>query len=156
MPGGRKPKSAADGRANNGGSRQGTPGAAYSNRRDLQTQKPTAATNQEYGKAGAQLASQRAVPMAGVAAGVPPTAQPAPGQGPMQTGPPPPDLYRPTELPNEPVTHGLPTGPGAGPEALPIQSTAMGDPTAIQIRAMLRADPTNQELANLVADLARG
>lgn len=25
---------------------------------------------------------------------------------------------RPTERPNEPVTHGLPGGPGAGPEAL--------------------------------------
>jgi hypothetical protein len=74
----------------------------------------------------------------------------------MQTAPPPPDLYRPTEITNEPVTHGLPTGPGAGPEALPIQPTPMGDPVAIQIRAMLRANPTNQELANLVADLARG
>jgi hypothetical protein len=155
MPGGRRPKPATpDGRANNGGARQGTPGTPYQNRRDLQTQKPTAAPNQEYGKAGQQLASQRAVPMAGAAAGVPPTAQPAPGQGPMQA-PPPPDLYRPTELPNEPVTHGLPTGPGGGPEALPIQNTQMGDPIAIQIRAMLRANPNNQELANLVADLAR-
>jgi len=27
-------------------------------------------------------------------------------------------LTRPTERPNEPVTHGLPVGPGAGPEAL--------------------------------------
>ena len=27
-------------------------------------------------------------------------------------------LDRPTERPNEPVTHGLPVGPGAGPEAL--------------------------------------
>lgn len=27
-------------------------------------------------------------------------------------------LTRPTERPNEPVTHGLPGGPGAGPEAL--------------------------------------
>jgi hypothetical protein len=147
-----------DGRANNGGPRQGTPGTPYNNRTDLQTQKPTAATGQGYGTAGAQLAAQKAVPIAGAAAGVPPQAQPGPGQGPMQTTPPPPppDLYRPTERPNEPVTHGLPTGPGAGPEALPIQQTTMGDPAAIQIRAMLRANPTNVELANLVADLARG
>lgn len=144
-----------DGRANNGGARQGTPGTPYQNRTDLQTQKPTAATGQAYGQAGAQLAAQKAVPIAGAAAGVPPQAQPAPGQGPMAPPPPPPDLYRPTENPNEPVTHGLPMGPGGGPEALPIQNTAMGDPIAIQIRAMLRADPNNQELANLVADLAR-
>jgi hypothetical protein len=25
---------------------------------------------------------------------------------------------RPTERPNEPITHGLPTGPGAGPEIM--------------------------------------
>lgn len=145
-----------DGRVDNGGARQGTPGVAYGNRRDLQTQKPSAAQGQIYGQAGAQLAAQKAVPIAGAAAGVPPQAQPGPGQGPMQAPPPLPDLYRPTENPNEPVTHGLPTGPGAGPEALPIQPTSMGDPIAIQIRAMLRADPNNQELANLVADLTRG
>jgi hypothetical protein len=50
---------------------------------------------------------------------------------------------------------GLPTGPGAGPEALPLQPTGANDPVAIQIRAMFRANPTNQELADLVAELDR-
>lgn len=144
-------KSPADGRSNNGGSRQGSPGTAYNNRRDLQTQKPTVGPSAQYGQGAALERAQKAVPMAGAAAGVPP--QTAPGQGPMAG--PPPDLYRPTERPDEHVMTGLPVGPGAGPEALPIQGSAMGDPVAIQIRAMLRANPTNQELANLVADLAR-
>ena len=143
-----------DGRAANGGARQGTPGVAYGNRRDLQTQKPTAATGQTYGAAGAQLAAQRAVPLAGTAAGVPPAPPGAPGIS-TAAPPPPPDLYRPTERPGEPVTHGLPTGPGAGPEALPIQQTSAADPVAIQIRAMFAANPNNQELADLVAELNR-
>lgn len=142
-----------DGRANNGGSRQGTPGQAYPQRSDMRTQAVTTVPGQQYGQAAAQAASQRAVPMAGATPLPAPAAAPAPPAA--GGGASPPDLYRPTELPNEPVTHGLPTGPGAGPEALPIQGSAMGDPVAIQIRAMLRANPTNQELANLVADLAR-
>lgn len=141
-----------DGRQNNGGVRQGQAGQAYSNRSDMRTQKVQAAPGQAYGQAGAQQAAQRAVPVAG---GTPPPPAPGPGQGPMAAPGPVPDLYRPTERPDEPVTHGLPYGPGAGPEVLPIQNTQMGDPVAIQIRAMLRANPTNTELANLVADLAR-
>lgn len=137
-----------DGRANNGGVRQGTPGTPYANRSDLR-QAPTAATGQPYGRAGQQIAAQRAVPLPSA----PPAPAPQPGTAPAG---PPPDLFRPTERPNEHVMTGLPVGPGAGPEALPLQTSPMGDPTAIQIRAMLRADPTNQELANLVADLARG
>jgi hypothetical protein len=41
--------------------------------------------------------------------------QPSALAGAPMVGPP---LTRPTERPNEPVTHGLPVGPGAGPEAL--------------------------------------
>lgn len=150
MPGGRRPKS-SDGRANNGGARQGTPGTPYQNRTDLQTQKPTAVPNQTYGQAGAQLAAQKAVPMAGAAAGVPPQ-QPGAG-GPMgPEPPPPPDLYRPTEAPGEHVMTGLPTGPGAGPEALPINSARRNDPLGIQIRALYQKYPSS-ELAALLADL---
>lgn len=36
------------------------------------------------------------------------------GPGPGELGP----LTAPTDRPGEPLTHGLPTGPGAGPEAL--------------------------------------
>jgi hypothetical protein len=146
-----------DGRAANGGPRQGTPGTPYQNRRDLQTQKPTVATGQAYGQASQQLAAQQAVPIAGANAGVPPTAQPAPGQGPMQTQAPPapPDLYRPTERPDEPVTHGLPVGPGAGPESLQVTGAAnpsMTDPVAIQLRALYQKYPS-QELADLLTDI---
>jgi hypothetical protein len=139
-----------DGRQNNGGARQGTPGGAYDNRRDLQTQKPMVAPSATYGQGAAQTRAQQAVPMAGVAAGIPQTPAPAPtGPG---AGPAPPDLYRATERPGEPVTHGLPTGPGAGPEALPIQNSSLTDPLAIQIRALYQRYPS-AELAAVLADL---
>lgn len=106
-----------------------------SNRIDtLSPEAPTAAPNQAYGEAGQQLAAQRTVPLAGAptmqGAGVPPPQQPqngAPAGGPgdllamaqAHNGPGNSlALDRPTERPNEPVTHGLPGGPGAGPEAL--------------------------------------
>jgi hypothetical protein len=146
-----------DGRANNGGARQGAPGQAYSNRSDMRSQAVATAPGQAYGAAAAQAASQKVVPLAAAPAPPAPAASPAavtPGVGGQPS--PPQDLYRPSERPGEHVMTGLPVGPGAGPEALPLQTSPMGDPTAIQIRAMLRADPTNQELANLVADLARG
>lgn len=140
-----------DGRANNGGARQGTPGGAYQNRSDLRTQKIQTVPGQQYGQATAQAAAQRAVPMAGAPA-VPaasPGAPPPAGLGPT---PPPPDPYRPTERPNEHVMTGLPVGPGAGPEALPIQPSSPTDPLAIQIRALYQKYPS-VELANLLADL---
>lgn len=109
-----------------------------SNRVDrLTPEAPTAAPNQTYGEAGHQIAAQRAIPISGTptvapaqtpgapASSVPPAPQGAPGPGDLMAmaqghnGPG--DsmaLDRPTERPNEPVTHGLPGGPGAGPEAL--------------------------------------
>lgn len=66
---------------------------------------------QTYGAETAQKNAMDAVPMA-------PSPLPAPGSVP---------LVRPSERPNEPFTHGLPVGPGAGPEALegaPTQSMA--------------------------------
>jgi len=111
-----------DGRQNNGGARQGTPGGAYDNRRDLQTQKPMVAPSATYGQGAAQTRAQQAVPMAGVAAGIPQTPAPAP------------------------------TGPGAGPEALPIQNSSLTDPLAIQIRALYQRYPS-AELAAVLADL---
>lgn len=140
-----------DGRANNGGVRQGTPGTPYANRSDLR-QAPTAATGQPYGQAGQQIAAQRAVPLP--SAPPPPSpaaAAPAGGEA-APPPPPPPDPYRPTERPNEHVMTGLPVGPGAGPEALPIQPSSSTDPLAIQIRALYQKYPS-VELANLLADL---
>ena len=91
-----------------GGKRNGVQGRAYSNRTDLSGVKPppvTAAPGQPYGVAGAQIAAQQAVPVA-----------PPPTTVTPQDLPP---LSRPTDRPNEPVTAGMPIGPGPGPEVLP-------------------------------------
>lgn len=109
-----------------GGRRQGTPGKSYTNRTDLQTHQPIRTTpGQTYGVAGqqAQAQAQMPLPSGGPNAG-PMAPQPA-GMGPalpgLGAGPTPGSLgplHAPTDRPNEPVTHGLPTGPGAGPEVL--------------------------------------
>lgn len=104
-----------DGRTNNGGRRQGTPGTPYANRTDLQ-QAPMAATGQGYGQAGAQIAAQQAVPLPAQPPLPAPTAhQAAEGFQMPAFGP----FDRPTERPDEPLTHGAPIGPGAGTEILP-------------------------------------
>jgi len=109
-------------RKGRGGARQGTSGTAYSNRTDLNSPISTV-PNQEYGMATAQREAQRAVPMgeSPVSAPTPtPTvassmrdpnrnATPAPGTLP---------LFQATNRPQEPVTAGIPVGPGAGPEAM--------------------------------------
>lgn len=116
-------------RTGKGGSRQGTPGTAYGNRTDLNSSMPvTVVKNQEYGRAAEQRAAQGAVPMGSTpvaqAAASPtqgaastmlgqmaPTTQPTvkPGTSPF---------LQPTNRPEEPIQAGLPSGPGAGPEAL--------------------------------------
>jgi hypothetical protein len=107
---------------------------AYPNRSDLNAPGGgkldlSAAPNQPYGQAGQQMNAQRAVPMGtpSVAPAAPPAASgptvPSPG-APLAQPPMTPDqvpsLSAPTARPNEPVTTGLPTGPGAGPEAVPM------------------------------------
>lgn len=91
----------------------------YSNRTDLQQAPVKAAPGQAYGERGAQEASQRDMPMAGGGASASPpgsfedvlaAAQEAPFD-PIALG-------APTGRPYEPVTAGLSTGPGPGPEAL--------------------------------------
>lgn len=73
------------------------------------------------------------------------------GPGPGELGP----LTAPTDRPGEPLTHGLPTGPGAGPEALtppnPLVSAAavlnmLGDSADADTKA-LRAK-VNAQLGN--------
>lgn len=102
-----------------GGARLGTPGTSYSNRTDLQAQPVRTATGQTYGAAGAQAAAQRAMPLAQVPTASPPGGAPT-GQGmdPSAQGEAHPaigSLYGDTMNPDEPVTAGLPSGPGAGP-----------------------------------------
>ena len=118
-----------------GGAVQGKPGQAYPNRTDLQGAVPVAvAPGQQYGQRAAQQAAQRAVPVSAPPQGAPqsPTGNPAPdlpaGQPPTPPQITPPGIGKgnaglglwthPSERPNEPITAGLATGAGPGPEAL--------------------------------------
>lgn len=78
-----------------GGKRQGTPGKAFSNRTDLAQNYAPDATGQA-AAGGMQRPPQQP--------------QYSPEDSPM--------LSDPTQRPGEPITAGLPTGPGPGPEAL--------------------------------------
>ena len=100
------------------------------NRSDLTQPAAQAVPNQPYGEAAQQKVAMQAIPLpnqqqarspaaggasassTGPTPGVPSAVSGAPMVG--SAGP----LTRPTERPNEPVTHGLPVGPGGGPEAL--------------------------------------
>ena len=109
-------------RKGRGGSRQGTPGTAYGNRNDLNNPISTV-PNQEYGKATEQRSAQQTVRMASspvaqapaLTRQAPPVAQP----GSLPT-------YEPTQRPEEPVTAGLPFGPGPGPEAMQPDYASFG------------------------------
>jgi len=93
-----------------GGKRVGRSGAAYAQRTDL-NQAPRAVPGQTYGEATQQLEAQRTVPL--------------PRAAPLTPAPPPAitvDLDAPSARPDEPVTAGLATGPGPGPEALGLSN----------------------------------
>ena len=91
----------------------------YPNRSDLRNpaQKPArmVVPGQTYGEGAAQMRSQQAVPMAAAPTDAPPAdmAQMA-GPVPGALGP----LDRPSDRPDEPITAGIPFGPGPGSEAL--------------------------------------
>lgn len=136
-------------RRGRGGRRQGQPGQAYGNRSDL-TQAPTATHAREYGDRKAQIEAQQAVPL--------PRAAPAPsGGGGGSVAAPAVDLSTlpqiggPSTRPGEPVTAGLPVGPGAGPEALGIPA-GPGDTEREQLLAVFRMNPT-PALARLIERL---
>lgn len=99
------------------------PRKARPQRTDLTLPKVTV-PGQDYGKQQAQMNAMQAVPMASQAQ---PMSQPAaPTQQAAPEAPPsvPPPKFsqlkylHPTEHPDLPMTHGLPIGPGAGPEAM--------------------------------------
>lgn len=115
-----------------GGERAGVPGEQYSNRADLQTQPRTAGQEKVYGDVAQQQAVQRT-----------PDAAVPPPPGSLQS------LTAPSDRPNEPLTTGLPIGPGAGPDALspmPVRDDALYD-----LRAMLAQFPEYTGLARLIA-----
>lgn len=144
-----------------GGRRQGQPGKLYPNRRDMRTrQAPKAAPGQTYGDAKQQLASQRAIPLSRT-----PAPSPAEGQGVAAAagrlggGVPGnvPSLTAPSTRPNEPITAGLPTGPGPGPEALNLPAQASEDDQLLAtLRGLDQAFP-NSDIKRLIAEVtARG
>lgn len=108
-------------RKGRGGARQGTTGTAYGQRTDL-NQPISTVPGQEYGMAKQQADAQRAIPMAAspVAAAPAQPQQPQQPQGQRPSMPQPGTMPHldPTNRPDEPVTAGLPFGPGAGPEAI--------------------------------------
>jgi hypothetical protein len=104
--------------------------ARNANRSDLAAP-VTAAPNQPYGVAAQQRAAQGQIPMGPqpvAGGGTPAPSAPPAGQPDLASmlqahaanggGPHPQGFMRPTERPNEPVTHGIPGGAGAGPEVL--------------------------------------
>lgn len=118
----------------------------------------TAAQGQQYGERSRQIAAQRLQPMAAAGAGsTAPTApgpgaglaMPAPGPGspmPAMGGPTPGSLTpldAPSNRPGEPVTAGVPIGPGVGMEALGLQSA-----DAIDIEEIAKYLPTLELMAS--------
>lgn len=119
-----------------GGRRSGRPGAAYAQRSDLNAkprlaeQRPQpvrVARGGTYGTRQQSEAAQRAVPLPEV---VP--------------------LDAPTARPDEPLTAGLPSGPGPGPEALGM--VGPGNPKLSKLKAMFAADP-DEDLGWLIAQM---
>lgn len=106
-----------------GGRRQGTPGKGYANRSDLAVSRDmsqnTAATGgMQPPTGGTPSPPQGALPVSdGQTGGVP-----AFFRGPDDS----PNLTDPTQRPGEPLTSGLSSGPGPGPEAI-TQDTRAAD-----------------------------
>lgn len=128
-----------------GGRRAGKPGTAYPNRSDLNGPVPVqAAPSQRYGERAASERAQRQMPVA------PP---PAPTSAPMPAAPPAPrratvPLTAPTQRPDEPLTAGIASGPGPGPEALGFPA----DPIESELRALYLRFPS-EELRELIEDI---
>lgn len=100
-------------------------------------QSPQAPKGQDYGQAVAQLDAQRTIPIAGnphaksLAQAMPSNIPPGSLPG----------LDAETAYPNEPVTTGLPIGPGAGPEAL-MTGIPAEDPDISRLRAIYQKRPS--------------
>lgn len=114
------PRSGKGGGENRGGPRQLPPGKASATRTDLNAAPRSAGTmkvpGQTYGDQAAQVRRQQAVPMG-------PAARP-------------PALTEPSQRPQEPLTAGLPSGPGPGPEALGMSKAS---PDMMRLREYLPA-----------------
>ena len=128
------------------------PRKAKPNRTDLALPK-VAVPGQEYGKQAAQVQAQKIVPMAPTpTAPVPSPTTPSAPAAPQVPPPTPGSLpwLHPTNRPNEPITHGLDVGPGAGSEALGpmgnVASTLSG-----RLADMARGPFASPQIADLAA-----
>lgn len=115
-----------------GGSRRGTPGKAYANRTDLQTNMAPDTTG-SVARGGMPLPQPQMQPPAIGAEEVP-------------------DLADPTMRPSEPVTAGLSLGAGAGPEALGVMPPLPSDPVRLAVEGMILASP-NPDLMRVLSML---
>jgi hypothetical protein len=91
------------------------------------TQAPKYMPGLGYGKGGENMANQQAAPLA---------ADPTP----MMPAPVP--LSAPTQRPNEPITAGVPFGPGPGTEALQVPNMAMSP--SVTIKKLAQQDPSGE------------
>jgi hypothetical protein len=103
-----------------GGKRQGTPGKGYSNRTDLTSDYSAGSP-----ASGGMVTGPTAAPAGPATPPGPPPTTPQPTSYPEDS----PMLSDPTNRPDEPITAGLPTGPGPGP----ADATA-GDWTALKAK----------------------
>ncbi len=90
----------------------GASGGAYPNRTDL-TQPISVPTGLPYGERQELVQAQQQAPLPQQAQGIDQAVQAAQAHQFQPVG-----LSAPTQRPNEPIQHGLPSGPGAGPEVL--------------------------------------
>ena len=110
----------------------------------MRAQKIAVPKSAEYGQGERLRQSQQAVPMAGApTVPAPPVGGGAPAAAPAMMAGELPDFTRPTERPGEPLTTGIPSGPGAGPEALTANTRP--DP---ELEAMRPYLPTLELLAS--------
>lgn len=139
-----------------GGRRSGTPGKAYGNRSDLNTNRTPPVTRipgQPYGAQAAQVRAQQSVPVGPTPTPTPMVPLPTPGGvGSAPTGTPVVPLDAPTTRPTEPLTAGVNVGPGPG---APPMSQPAEDPLIQELRAIYLAYP-NEDLRELLEDVDTG
>jgi hypothetical protein len=119
------------------------PGGAYANRTDL-TQPVSAPTGLPYGQRQAMEQAQQQTPLPQQT----PMDQILKAAGQHSFAPVP--LNAPTDRPYEPITHGLPTGAGGGPEVLQRRTNT----TSMQLK-QLAASTGDNAIADMATRLER-
>ena len=106
---------------------------------------------QPWGQGQATMATQQAAPMAGDPAAAAAANTPTPAL-PQITG-----LNAPTERPDEPITHGVDVGPGAGSDIIstPPMATPQPEQSIQMVQALYMQDPSNQDLRYMLENLSK-